>query len=90
MDPRGQQLVAQLMLTAGFWLLQPWMLTTNRLLAFRAMESLSEGQGLLRWNLPDQVREKPNCHQAGQAGEESFKLGNVREREVATHREVRK
>lgn len=62
----------------------------NRHLTFTAMESLSEGQGLLRWNLPDQIRQKPHCQQAGQAGEESFKLGNKREREMTTHSQVRK
>lgn len=61
----------------------------TRLLAFRAMESLLEGQGLLRWNPPDQVRQKLLCQQAGPAGEESFKLGKIRERDVTTHRQVR-
>lgn len=64
-------------LTAQLMLLEPW--SPSR-----------EGQGLLRWNPPGQVKQKFLCQQTGPAGEESFKLGKIRERDMTTHRQVRK
>lgn len=80
MDPGGQQLVVQLMLTTGIWLLQPWR-------PFLKVKDCSEEIESTR---VDQIRQKHLCQQADQAGEESFKLRKIREREMTTHRQVRK
>lgn len=72
MDPAGQHLVVQLVSWAGIWLLSP----QDPLCGLRTARK--------RWDPPSKVAQKHLCQQAGQPGEENFKLGMM-EREMANH-----
>lgn len=43
-----------------------------------------------RWTVPDQIQQKHLCQEVGEAGEESFKMGIMKEGHNKKHSSVRK